>query len=154
MKVPVECPVCGGYSMTQDQQASTLLAVCDVLTIKALAQIGKWLIRAERSRTAEWGRRPIHTAHLKWQPDDNLVRQALKGAWDVVPALLGTYGCRGVTSDQVVEMLDSYVHDLAITGTMHDIHQLYYRFETRLNLPVYLKEPDMDGADDGTSVSG
>lgn len=149
MKIPVECPVCGAYSLTQDQQASTLLAVCDVLCIKALAQLGKWIIRADRSRYSEWAGRPLHTAHLKWQPTDEIVDKALKGAWDVVPALLGTYGCGDVTCEQVTDMLDSYLHDLAITGTTHDISQLYYRFETRLNLPVYLRGVDGHGPAEG-----
>ena len=33
-------------------------------------------------------------------------------------------------------MLDSYVRDLVITGTVHTLDELEYRFSTRLNLPV------------------
>ena len=128
------CPLCGGYSLTHDQQVSSLLAVCDVLTFKALETLGKWLLRMDRSRYMEKDRPAPHMAHTRWEATDEIVDKALKSAWDVVPAMLGTYGCGGVTAESIVEMLDGYVHDLAITGTPHSLHELAYRFETRLNL--------------------
>lgn len=139
MEPPSPCPVCGAYSLTQDGQASALLAVCDVLVIKALETMGKWIVRAERSRFRVMGTRPWYVAHTFWQPDDHTVDKALKNAWDVVPAMLDTHGCCGVTSRQVTVMLDSYVHDLVITGTEHTIYELAYRFVNALGLPVYIK---------------
>ena len=140
MDLPSPCPVCGAYSLTQDNQASALLAVCDVLVVKALETMGKWIVRAERSRYRGLGTRPWYVAHTLWQPTDEVVTKALRGAWDVVPAMLDNHGCCDVTSRQVAEMLDSYVHDLVITGTRHGIGELAYRFTVGLGLPVYLRE--------------
>jgi hypothetical protein len=138
MDIPSPCPVCGAYSLTHDGQASSLLAVCDVLVIKALETMGKWIVRAERSRYRALGTRPWYTAHTLWQPNDEVVDKALKGAWDVVPAMLDNHGCCDITPRQIEVMLDSYVHDLVITGTAHDIKELRYRFDNALGLPVYL----------------
>lgn len=141
-RVPSPCPVCGAYSLAPEGSASALLAVCDVLVIKALEAMGKWIVRASRERFRVLGTRPWYVAHTLWQPEEAIVSKALKGAWDVVPAMLDHHGCCGVTARQVTEMLDSYVHDLAITGTLHNMADLHYRFETYLGLPVYLKEAD------------
>jgi hypothetical protein len=132
--------VCGAYSLTHDEQSSALLAVCDVLVVKALETMGKWIVRADRSRFRALGTRPWYLAHTLWQPNDLVISKALKGAWDVVPAMLDAHGCCDVTSRQVTDMLDSYVHDLVITGTAHHINHLAYRFSDRLGLPVYLRE--------------
>lgn len=140
MSIPASCPVCGAYSITHEHQTSALLAVCDVLVVKALETMGKWIVRAERSRYRAKGTRPYFEVHTLWQPTDQVVSKALRGAWDVVPAMMDTHGCCDVTVRQVTEMLDSYVHDLVITGTRHDIHELAYRFSDRLGLPVYLEE--------------
>lgn len=137
--LPGVCPVCGGRSILPEGASSALVAVCDVLVVKALEQVGKWIVRAERSRYREFNGRSWQVAHTIWQPGEEMVTKALRSAWDVVPALLDTHGCCGVTSRQVSEMLDSYVHDLTLTGTEHHIRELAYRFESRLGLPVYLK---------------
>lgn len=134
---PGVCPVCGARALLPEGASSALVAVCDVLVIKALEKIGKWLTRDNRSGYHVLGGRPWHVAHTIWQPTDATVTKILRGAWDVVPALLDTHGCCGVTSLQVTQMLDSYVHDLTLTGTEHDFKQLSYRFESRLGLPVY-----------------
>lgn len=135
--VPSHCPVCGAYSLAPDIQISSLLAVCDVLTLKSLSALGNRIKRVERSRHRILGARPDYEAHTIWAPDDEMVDKALKGAWDVVPALLGTHGCCDVTTVQVTELLNSYVHDLAITGTVHTIDELRYRFVAHLGLPVF-----------------
>jgi hypothetical protein len=140
MNLPSECPVCGAFSLAPEGSSSALLAVADVLVYKALETMGKWIVRADRSRFRTMGTRPWHIAHTLWQPSDDTVTKALKGAWDVVPALMDGHGCCDVTSRQVTAMLDSYVHDLVITGTPHDLPQLAYRFTETLGLPVYLKE--------------
>lgn len=137
--LPGVCPVCGGRSILPEGASSALVAVCDVLVVKALEQVGKWIVRAERSRYRTLGTRPWQAAHTIWQPGDAMVTKALRSAWDVVPALLDTHGCCGVTSRQVTHMLDEYVHDLTLTGTQHSIQELAYRFESRLGLPVYLR---------------
>lgn len=138
--IPSRCPVCGAYSLAPDGASSALLAVCDVLVLKALETMGKWIVRADRSRYRSLGTRPYYLAHTLWQPGDETVSKALKSAWDVVPALLDGHGCCGVTSRQVAGMLDSYVHDLTVTGTTHTLPELAYRFTDHLGLPVYLKE--------------
>lgn len=140
MKDTHVCPCCGTPSLTRDS-APVLLAVCDVLVLKALEAMGKWIVRAERSRFRVMGSRPWYVAHTLWQPDDLVVSKALKGAWDVVPAMLDLHGCCGITSRQVTEVLDEYVHDLVITGTLHDIGELNYRFVTRLGVVLQEEEP-------------
>lgn len=138
--LPSACPVCGAYSLAPDAQASALLAVCDVLTVKALETMGKWIVRQSRERYRTLGTRPYHLAHTLWQPDEATVSKALRSAWDVVPAMLDTHGCCDITSIQVTRMLDSYVHDLAVTGTAHTLAELHYRFVSRLGLPVYHRD--------------
>lgn len=138
-RLPSPCPVCGAYSLAPDARTSVLLAVCDVLVLKALETLGKFIVRAERSRYRTLGTKPWHVAHTIWQPDDAQVARALKSAWDVVPAMVDTHGF-GPSPVRITKMLDDYVHDLAITGTMHDIEELRYRFEAHLGLPVYSTE--------------
>lgn len=135
---PGVCPVCGARSIAPEGASSALLAVCDVLVLKALEQLGKRIVRDERTRFRLFGTRPWHEAHTIWPATDAYVSKALTRAWDVVPALLDTHGCCGVTSGQVADMLDSYVHDLVITSTPHTIVELAHRFEAKLGLPVYL----------------
>lgn len=134
------CPVCGAYSLTQPGHASVLLAVCDVLVTKTLESMGKYIVRAERSRFRQLGTRPWHTAHTLFLATDTMVEKATRGAWDVVPALFESYGCCDVTPVQVVNVLSAYVHDLAITGTEHNVDELRYRL-VQIGLPVYLHEP-------------
>jgi hypothetical protein len=135
------CPVCGAYSLAPAGEMSALLAVCNVLVLKALEKLGSFIVRVERRRHNLMDSRPYYVAHTLWQPTDATVDKALKGAWEVVPALLVTHGCCDITSVQVSTMLDDYVHDLAITGTPHTLEELQYRFTNRLGLPVYWKHP-------------
>ena len=139
--VPSVCPVCGAYSLAPENQMSVLLAVCDVLVIKALERLGNDIIRraprGER-RHQIFGERPKHTAHTQWRADDAYVAKAIRNAWDVVPLLLETHGgCCEYDASRVVHLLNVYVHDLAITGTEHDINELAYRLQSKLGLPVY-----------------
>lgn len=132
------CPCCGSftYDGSHFAQAPALLAVCDVLVVRALETVGKRIVRADRSRFARLNNRPWHLAHTLWQPSEEMISKALQGAWDVVPAMLDSHGCCGVTSHQTSAMLDSYVRDLLITGRDHNLQDLRYRFETRLNIPI------------------
>jgi hypothetical protein len=139
--LPSACPVCGAYSLLPDSDVSVLVAVTDVLTLKALEKLGSFIVRAERSRFQQLGQRPKHVAHTIWRADDATVDKALRGAWDVVPAILDVHGCCDVTSLQVTEMLDEYVHDLAVTGTAHSLDELEYRFVSRLGFPVFDRRP-------------
>lgn len=134
----VACPVCGAISgeVLALAQPPALLAVCDVLVIRALEVIGKRIVRVERSRYQLLGTRPAHLAHTLWQPDQRMINKALVHAWDVVPAMLDNHGCCGVTSGQVTAMLDEYVRDLLLTGRAHSIDDLTYRMETRLGLEL------------------
>jgi hypothetical protein len=134
--VPAPCPVCGSYAGATLATSSPLLAVCDVLVIRALEVAGKRIVRAERSRFRTLGTRPMHVAHTIWRPDQIHVTKSLQKAWDVVPALLDSYGCCGVTSRQVSACLDSYTSDLLITGTAHNVEELRYRFRTVLGLDL------------------
>ena len=136
------CPVCGAYSITHDTQTAALLAVCDVLVVKALERLGMTIVRHGRERYHTLAGRPYWLAHTLWPVTDDNVNKALRGAWDVVPAMLYQHGCCDTTPEQVKWMLDSYVRDLAITGTPHSLGELAYRFESRLELPVWLRTDD------------
>lgn len=118
---------CCGYT-----PAESLVAVCDVLVIRALEMVGKRIVRSDRSRYNRLGNRPWHQAHTLWRPEQNMVDKALAGSWDVIPAMLQNHGGGLVTSMQVQDMVDSYVRDLLVTGTPHSLDQLRYRFETRI----------------------
>ncbi|QDH93070.1 hypothetical protein QDA02_gp95 [Microbacterium phage Margaery] len=134
--IPSVCPCCGAYSLAPDAETVTLVAVCDVLVVKALERVGAFLIRGERSRYQASRGKAVHTVHTMWQAEDEITERALRGAWDVVPAVLDAHGCCGVTSLQVTAMLDDYVHDLVLTGTEHALPELEYRFRSRLGMPV------------------
>jgi hypothetical protein len=140
VNIPSVCPVCGAYSLLPEQQTVTLVAVADVLCIKALERVGQFITRASRQRYQLAQGRPMHVIHTIWQATDEQTERALRGAWDVVPVLLDIHGgCCDVTALQVTSMLDDYVHDLVVTGTPHTLHGeggLEYRFATRLGLPV------------------
>lgn len=131
------CPCCGSYIESAMGIASPLLAVCDVLVVRALEAVGKRIVRAERARFTRLGTRQWHEAHTIWPPDEPSTAKTLTNAWDVVPALLDVHGCCGVTSRQVTTMLDEYVRDLLITGTAHRFEELRYRFSDRLGLEVH-----------------
>lgn len=135
------CPVCGAYSGSALAQPPALLAVCDVLVVRALEAVGKRVVRVDRSRFSRMNGRPWHLAHTLWQPDESMTNKALAGAWDVVPAMLDSHGCCGVTSRQVTAMLDAYVRDLLITGTGHSLTDLRYRFEAFLGITLAESEP-------------
>lgn len=135
------CPVCGAYGGATLSRAPALLAVCDVLVVRALEAVGKRIIRADRSRFNRKGNKPWHQAHTMWRPDPSMVDRGLAGSWDVIPAMLDNHGCCGVTSRQVQQMIDSYVRDLLVTGTPHRLTELRYRFETFLGLCVMEPEP-------------
>lgn len=153
MDVPTQCPVCGAFSLTQDGQYSMLLGVCDILTINALEKLGNYIVRAERSRYSVIGATPRYLAHTlpigvplekKWKADDAMVDKVLHSAWNVVPRVVNIYGVADVTPGQITKVLDSYVHDLAVTHTAHDLYDeengLAYRLRA-IGLPVYLHQP-------------
>lgn len=134
-RIPSACPCCGAYALASTTQPSALLAVADVLVIKTLEQVGRRIVNGgPRSRRGQWNGRPFHLAHTLWPADATMTSRALAGAWDVVPAMLDVHGCCGVTSHDVVTMLDDYVADLLVTGTEHNLTDLRYRFESRLAL--------------------
>lgn len=128
------CPCCGAPTRSDDEGTAILLAVCDVLVFKALESLGKWIVRAERSRFKVMVGKPWYVAHTIWSPDDEMVSKALKGAWDVVPALVRVYGCCEVPAAKVTEALNGYVHDLAITGAAPTNDELRYRLASRAGL--------------------
>lgn len=130
------CPCCGAYSLTTHAQTSALLAVCDVLVIHALEKVGNRIVRVDRSRYGQLSGRPRHAAHVMWRPDEAMINKALVGAWDVVPAMLDEHGCCNITAVAVTSILDSYVRDLLITGTPHQLPELRYRFTTHLGISV------------------
>lgn len=135
MPSPAPCPCCGSYVEAALGVTSPLLAVCDVLVVRALEAVGKRLVRAERSRFRNLGSRPWHEAHTVWQPEESTLAKTLDHAWDVVPVLIESHGCCGVSPRQVTGMLDEYVRDLLITGTPHSLDELRYRFSERLGIP-------------------
>src|SRR5690606_11763710 len=63
---PGVCPVCGARSILPEGASSALLAVCEVLVVKALEVIGKRIVREERSRFKKFDGRPWHLAPTVW----------------------------------------------------------------------------------------
>lgn len=143
MTVPAPCPCCGAYSLDPASQASSLLAVCDVLVVHALEKVGKWIINRERSRRNQFASsgRPMYAVHQMWRPNVEMIDKALVGAWDVVPALLSEHGCCDVTPIMITRTLDKYVRDLLITGNLHQLSELRYRFEEYLGITVPERAP-------------
>jgi hypothetical protein len=135
-KIPSKCPCCGFHSLAPDVETATLIAVCNTLVLKALEKAGNYIVRADRSRHRVFGSRPKYEAHTVWPVTDAIIEKALSGAWDVVPVLLDLHGCCGVTAVQVTDMLSQYIHDLSITGTLHTLDELEYRFEVVLGFPI------------------
>lgn len=132
------CPVCGSYTGATLAQPPALLAVCDVLVVKALEKVGKMLARngGNRRRTQVATNTPFHLMHTVIQPSPRDIDKGLFGAWDVIPAMLDHHGCCGVTSRQVEQMVDSYSRDLLVTGRSHNMDDLRYRFERFLGIPL------------------
>jgi hypothetical protein len=124
------CACCGAYTGATLSTGSLLLAVSNVLVIRALEAVGKRIVRADRRRFNQLGSRRWHEAHTLWPPpaSDTGMTKALDSAWEIVPVLLETHGCCGVTPRQVTELLDQYVRDLLITGTAHSFDAMRGRF--------------------------
>jgi hypothetical protein len=138
----ITCPVCkttfpAPPHGSPDATVTTLLAVCDVLVVKALEKMGNYIVRASRNRYNEIGDRPYYLAHTLWPATDEIVTKALKGAWDVVPIVLETYGPQEFDTRQAVGVLNKYVHDLVVAGEPHDNNVLAYRLRSGLGLPVF-----------------
>lgn len=119
------CACCGQFSLPVSSQASSLLAVCDVLVIKTLEQIGKWVVRSgDRNRYQHRGDTPWHLCHTLWPVPDKGLDRVLANAWDVIPAMLSTYGCCDATPKQVSAVLDVYVRDLVKRQVGHDAKEM------------------------------
>jgi hypothetical protein len=141
----VTCPECGHEFSAKpgespDHTVQTLIAVCDVLVVKALEKMGNYLIRAERSRYNEWGDKPYYLVHTHYEATDQIVTKALKGAWDVVPLILDTHGPK-FDAALAVAILDQYVHDLAVTNDEHHLNVLAMRLRSGLGLPIFIVHP-------------
>lgn len=109
-----------------------LVAVCEVLVLKALESSGRWILREERNRPKEFRGEPLHEAHTCWPPDDEqVIVKALRGAWEVLPYVIRTQVTDpdDIDIEQLMNTLDSYVHDLVFTGTEHTMENLRYRLE-------------------------
>lgn len=132
------CPCCGAVGGETLARSPALLAVCDVLVVRALETVGKRIVRSDRSRFGQMQGRPWHVAHTLWRPEERDTAKVLDTAWDVVPAMLQNHGCCGLTANQIVRTMDDYVRDLLVTGTAHNLSDLRYRFEKFLGLPIPL----------------
>lgn len=131
------CPLCGALSVAPiPSQYSTLLAVCDVLVLKALEALGRRIVREERGRFAELGTRPFHEAHTQWRPGVRMLNRTLDGAWEVVPALLNTHYRGSATADELSSMLSQYVITLVQHKAPHEIELLTTRFARAFNLEL------------------
>ena len=97
--------------------------MCDVLALRALENLGKWIIRHDRSRPKQWRGKPLYTAHTNWRPDSAMVTKSLRGAWDVVPTLVSRWA-PDVDEERLMNALDLYVHGLAMNAVEHDLSLL------------------------------
>ncbi len=139
MELPGTCPCCGSLVLAPETQSSILVAVSEALVLKALEQLGKYLVRAERARYRELNGRPFCVAHTIWRAPDALVDKALRGTWDVVPLIIDSRVPNHVSPDDVICVLSEYVHDLAIVGAPYTTSELEYRFAAYLELPVEVR---------------
>lgn len=130
----------------QDVDATALVAVVDVLVVKALEAVGKRIVRADRARFNALKGRPFHEAHVLWPTDIITVSKATKGAWDVVPALLDNHGCPGVESGRVVTMLDAYVSQIATHGVPHRLDRLVTALRYVLPENALIRTPALNRA--------
>lgn len=128
------CPVCGTLTGLMLAERSALLAVADVLVYRSLEVVGKRIVRAERRRFKLLGTRPWHEAHTLWVPDLATVDKSLKGAWDVVPALLSAHGACGSTPVNITHVLDQYVRALLAKGRYHTVRELRQWLESELGI--------------------
>ncbi len=105
-----------------------LPAIAEALTLRALEQVGKRLVRTDRHRHSYLEARalPVHEAYLLWKPDDTFVDKVLVGHWTLLTAL-------GLPApEKLADALNGYAHDLLITGTPHDRDELDYRLSRAL----------------------
>ena len=130
----------------QDVDATALVAVVDVLVVKALEAVGKRIVRADRARFNALKGRPFHEAHVLWPTDILTVRKATRGAWDVVPALLDNHGCPGVESGRVVTLLDAYVTQVATHGVPHRLDRLVKALRYVLPENALIRTPSLNRA--------
>lgn len=130
----------------RDVDATALVAVVDVLVIKALEAVGKRIVRADRARFNALKGRPFHEAHCLWPTDIITVSKATKGAWDVVPALLDNHGCPGVESGRVVTLLDAYVSQVATHGAPHRLDRLVTALRYVLPENALIRTPSLNRA--------
>lgn len=126
--------------------ATALVAVVDVLVVKALEAVGKRVVRADRARFNALNGRPFHEAHCLWPTDIITVSKATKGAWDVVPALLDNHGCPGVESGRVVTLLDAYVTQVATHGVPHRLERLVPALRYVLPENALIRTPSLNRA--------
>lgn len=126
--------------------ATALVAVVDVLVVKALEAVGKRIARADRARFNALRGRPFHEAHVLWPTDIITVSKATKGAWDVVPALLDNHGCPGVESGRVVTLLDAYVSQVATHGVPHRLDRLVTALRYVLPENALIRTPSLNRA--------
>lgn len=130
----------------RDVDATALVAVVDVLVVKALEAVGKRIVRADRARFNALKGRPFHEAHVLWPTDIITVSKATKGAWDVVPALLDNHGCPGVESGRVVTLLDAYVSQVATHGVPHRLDRLVTSLRYVLPENALIRTPSLNRA--------
>ena len=130
----------------QEVDATALVAVVDVLVVKALEAVGKRIVRADRARFNALKGRPFHEAHVLWPTDIITVSKATKGAWDVVPALLDNHGCPGVESGRVVTLLDAYVSQVATHGVPHRLDRLVTALRYVLPENALIRTPSLNRA--------
>ena len=130
----------------REVDATALVAVVDVLVVKALEAVGKRIVRADRARFNALKGRPFHEAHVLWPTDIVTVSKATKGAWDVVPALLDNHGCPGVESGRVVTLLDAYVSQVATHGVPHRLDRLVSALRYVLPENALIRTPSLNRA--------
>lgn len=129
----MRCHACG---QGQPGLADPLVAACDMLVLRALEVLGKRIVNRARRGQREQTGLPWFQAHVIWQADPGHLDDALADAWDLVPVVVDSHGCCGVTSDELVAVLDRYVRDLVQMKMGHDVVELRYRLGAYLGVPA------------------
>lgn len=133
------CPLCGATAVAPiPSKYSVLLAVSDVLVLKALEGLGRRIVREERGRFQHLDGRPFHDAHTVWRPTMPMMNRTLDSAWEVMPAILSNHDSCGITLEQITTLLSRYLIDLVNEERGHALDELTKRFIDSFGITIDL----------------
>lgn len=108
--------------------SKVLLAVSDLLVVKALESVGKRIVSSDRSRYSERleAGLPFHSAHTRWAVQSD-VSKTLDASWRCAGEVLSRHGATPEQVSAVVSSLDAYTLELVKFRINHDVDTLARR---------------------------